>query len=401
MPKRLCASRQRIATRTALVAAVLVVVSGCSGSGSSSGTLSAADGVASSTTSGTAPTTAAPRPATASPAPTNLELELERRLDPALSVDERYDRLIKSVIVTVGGRPVYEHYSADSGPDVTHNGYSVTKSVMSMLIGIAIDEGSIAGLDQTLAELLPSHVPIMAPGVAEVTLEQVLTMTGGIQSDELDPFRVDAADWVTDFLSTPLEQPAGTSFRYSSRGSHLLSAILTEATGRSPLDFAREKLFDPLGISTEPADQRVFVTDEMPDYDTSPGFGWATDPQGLNIGGFDLRITAPDMVTLGLLHLDGGQWQGSQVVSADWVATSTTNRLAEGDSAAGYGYQWWVFESAGHPAYAAVGFAGQLIQIVPDLDLVVAVSCLDDPARFDAESFVSMVETSVIPALAG
>jgi len=284
-------------------------------------------------------------------------------------------------------------------PDVAHNVYSVTKSVMSMLIGIAIDDGAIAGVEQNLAELLPSDVSVMAPGVGKVTLQQVLTMTGGILDDDSLSDWFIGPDWVEDVLSTPLEQPAGTGFAYSSRGSHLLAAILHEATGKPVLDFAREKLFDPLGISSEPADQSYFPSSELPAYNRRPGFGWATDPQGLNLGFADLKVTASDMVSLGQLYLDGGKWQGTQLVPAAWVTTSTTNQQAPGDDTSGYGYQWGVLESGGHPSFAATGHAGELIHVVPDLGLVVAVSCLDDAGLFDPESFTSMVETYVIPAI--
>jgi CubicO group peptidase (beta-lactamase class C family) len=328
--------------------------------------------------------------------------EVTQRLDLALDAGERYDKLVKSVVATVDGQLVYERYSPDSGPEVTHNVYSVTKSVMSMLIGIAIDDGAIAGVDQTMAQLLPSYVPIMAPGVGQVTLEQVLTMTGGILDDDTaDTSFTDVPDWVTDILSTPLKQPAGTGFAYSSRGSHLLAAILQQATGQPVLDFARGRLFDRMGIATQPADQSHVPISDLPAYDLAPGFGWSTDPQGLNLGFSDLKITAPDMVKLGQLYLNGGKWQGQQLVPAAWVATSTTNRLTDGVPNSGYGYQWWVFDSGRHSAFAAMGHAGQMIQVVPDLGLVVAVSCLDDPARFDGASFASMVETYVIPAIDG
>ncbi len=145
----------------------------------------------------------------------------------------------------------------------------------------------------------------------------------------------------------------------------------------------------------------VVTVGGQPVYDREPGFGWSTDPQGLNLGFSDLKITAADMVRLGQLYLDGGQWHGVQLVPAAWVVTSTTNRLADTDQTSGYGYRWWVFDSGGHPAFAAMGHAGQLIHVVPDLGLVVAVSCLDGPARFDAASFASMVETYVIPAFEG
>ena len=389
----------RIVPGTAVLGClVLVIVSGCSGSSSLPGAASASESIESSTYPRTEP--AAPTPSPRDPAA--VATEVRRGLDLALDAGDRYDKLVKSVVVTVEGQQVYARYSADSGPEVTHNVYSVTKSVMSMLIGIAIDEGAIAGVDQTLAQLLPSYVPIMAPGVGQVTLEQVLTMTGGILDDDTaDTSFTDVPDWVTDILSTPLKRPAGTGFAYSSRGSHLLAAILAQATGQPVLDFAREKLFDPMGIATEPADQSHVPISDLPAYDLAPGFGWSTDPQGLNLGFSDLKITAPDMIKLGQLYLNGGQWQGAQVVPAAWVAKSTTNRLADTDPSSGYGYQWWVFDSGGHLAFAAMGHAGQLIHVVPDLGLVVAVSCLDGPARFDAQSFASMVETYVIPAIEG
>lgn len=379
----------------------LVVVAGCTGSdsGSMTPTSESSQVTASSGSSGgSAAATASWDPAQMA----EIAVRVKRGLDAALDAGGRYDRLVKSVVVTVNGQPVYERYSADSGSEVTHNVYSVTKSVMSVLIGIAVSEGLIAGVDQTLAQLLPDHVSVMAPGVGAVTLEQVLTMTGGILGDaSADPMRIDATNWVEDFLSTPLAQPAGEGFAYSSRGSHLLAAVLVQATGRSVLDYAREKLFDPLGIPTEPADQSGVYEVDLSEYDLAPGFGWSTDPQGLNLGMSDLRITAPDMAKIGQLYLDGGRWHGDQLVPEDWVATSTTDQLGEADQSSGYGYQWWVHESGRHPAFAAMGHAGQLIDVIPDLGLVAVVSCLDDPARFESDSFASIVERVVIPAIEG
>lgn len=372
----------------------LLLVSGCSGSEPST---------APETTTMSGPGSGAPESMQRDPAAIRvIAADVKRGLDRALDAGERYDSMVKSVMVSVDGEPVYQRHSEDSGPDVTHNVYSVTKSVMSTLIGIAIEEGAISGVDQTLAQLLPTYVPIMASEVGQVTLEQLLTMTGGIVSDQsADPGLIDAPDVVTDILSTPLEQPAGTRFAYSSRGSHLLSAILVQATGQPVLDFARVKLFDPLAIATEPADESHVPTRELPVYDRAPGFGWSTDPQGLHLGMSDLKITATDMVKLGQLYLDGGMAHDAQLVPAAWVAASTTNRLADQDPSAGYGYQWWVLDSSGHPAFAAMGHAGQLIHVVPDLGLVVAVSCLDGPAAFTPDSFTSMVETYIVPALKG
>ena len=319
-------------------------------------------------------------------------------MDLFLSPGGRYDDLITAVLVTVDGKPIVEHYGRNGDPGKTGQVFSVTNSVMSMLIGIAIGEGTIAGVDQTLAGLLPSYVQLMAPGVGAITLRQVLTMTGGIVSD-IDPADYpNDADWVAVTLQTPLTGPPGGPFNYSDVNSHLLSAILTQATGRSALDYAREKLFGPLGIASEPAATPIAFSD--PGYDALPGFGWATDPQGRQFGASELKITAPEMVKLGQLYLDEGQWQGRQLVPAGWVAESTSRQVdSDGAALPAYGYQWWVGETDGHPAFAAIGFAGQLIEVVPELELIVVMSALDDPARFDAFSFVSMIGSQIVPAV--
>jgi len=180
--------------------------------------------------------------------------EVQRQVDLFLSPGGRYDELIRAILVLVDGEPIVEHYGKNGSPQTTSDIFSVTKSVMSMLIGIAIGDGQIGSVDQTLGELLPSYAAVMAPGVADITLRQVLTMTGGIVDDT---HQIGASalpdDWISAIVSTPLQSPPGTSFAYSSFGSHLLSAILVQATGRSVLDYAREKLLGPLGISTEPA----------------------------------------------------------------------------------------------------------------------------------------------------
>jgi CubicO group peptidase (beta-lactamase class C family) len=312
---------------------------------------------------------------------------------------ERYERLIKFVVIQVDGEIVADHYAADSGPAVFHNGHSVTKSVMSILIGIAIAEGAVPGVDATLAELLPDRTAGMAPGMAAVTLRQILTMTSGLPPDELFNGKYGpTADWTAVTLSTDLAQPPGTSFTYASSGSHLLSAILVRATGRSVLDYAREKLFDPLGIATRPATDAT-VDLSLAAYDALPGFAWTVDPTGLHLGFGDLKLTAPDMAKLGQLYLQNGVWAGEQLVPAGWVQESTTGQV-DGDGN-GYGYQWWVFDAHRHPAFAAFGLAGQLIEVVPDLGLVVAVSSQADPAQFDPDSIADLVSTWIVPAVAG
>jgi CubicO group peptidase (beta-lactamase class C family) len=309
-----------------------------------------------------------------------------------------YDN-VRAVVVTVDERPIVERYYRSSA-ETTSNVFSVTKSVMSMLIGIALDNGDLQGLDQTLAELLPSYADSMAPEAQSITLRQVLTMTSGLPSDlDIDPQLLASDDWVTTILAEGPSQPPGEVFSYSSDGSHLLSAILVEATGVSVLEYARRHLFDPLGIDTKPAAEPVMRDYQIDGYDEA-GFAWPRDPEGLHTGWCCLKLTARDMVKFGQLWLNGGIWDGTQVVSADWVAASTRPHVATGEPPADhYGYQWWVTEADGHPAYAAVGYAGQLVEVVPALDLVVAVSSVEAPNNAAAASLMDIVSTIVAPAL--
>ena len=310
----------------------------------------------------------------------------------------------RAVLVVVGGRPLVQRYY-DSSAEATSDVRSVTKSVMSILVGIALDEGELGGLDQTLAELLPDYAANMTPDVAGVTLEQVLTMTAGLPADPpaLPPYYL-TEDWVAAIVSGGLDQPPGQGFAYASAGSHLLSAMLVEATGRSVLDYARDKLFDPLRIDTEPAAEPLAVEENLPVYDAA-SFAWPVDPQGLHLGDAFLKISAPDMAKIGQLMLDDGRWDGQQIVSTQWVTESTRAHVRTEEGGFGgdnYGYHWWVTTADGHDAFAAFGFGGQLIEVVPDLDLVVVISCTvpERGVRLDAGIFEGVVDSLIAPAIA-
>ena len=313
---------------------------------------------------------------------------------------------LRAVLVLVGGRPLVERYY-DSSAEATSNVASVTKSVMSILVGVALDEGVLGSVEQTLSELLPEYAAIMAPDVAGVTLEQVLTMTAGLPEDPRAPATPPhylTEDWVAAILSGGLEQPPGEGFAYASAGSHLLSAILVEATGRSVLDYARDKLFNPLGISTDPAAEPLAVEENLPAYEAA-SFAWPVDPQGVHLGDAFLKISAPDMAKIGQLMLAGGRWDEKQIVPAQWVTESTRAHASTGGYGVGgddYGYHWWVTTADGHDAFAAAGFGGQLIEVVPDLDLVVVISCTipEGNVHLDASTFRGLVNAVVAPAIA-
>jgi len=310
-------------------------------------------------------------------------------------------------LVTVGGQPLIERYDQISAT-TTVNIQSVGKSLLSTLVGIALSEQRLRGLDQTVAQLLPSYRTVMHPKLKTVTLRQLLTMTAGLAPDDvLYPEVLAARDWVAKIVTDEPTQLPGEGFLYSSAGSHLLSAILRQAVGRSVLDYAREKVFSPLGIDTVPAAELVAALENLPAYDKA-AFAWPVDPQGRHVGGGGQKLTARDMAKLGQLWLDGGRWGGRQLVPQAWVAEATRAAVRTGaGEPSGYGYQFWVTKADGHDAFAAMGLAGQLIEVVPDLDLVVVVQSRSpsdptqpaDPGVADAPQYLEIVANFIAPAI--
>ena len=332
---------------------------------------------------------------------------LEERL--AAGVDARLGRAsmadVKAVLVLVDGRIVLERY-VGSRPEDHRNVASVTKSVVSTLVGIAVGEGLLR-VDQTLAELLPEHAAGMTPDVARTTLHHLLTMTGGFR----DPAGPDPAGepLPDDPVAATLRNgtsPPGRQFLYTDEGAHLVATILARATGRTVLDYAREKLFDPLGIDTRPAAEPLAVPESIPAYEAA-GFAWPVDSGGVHLGGGFLKLRPRDMARLGSVYLDEGRWGGRQVVPAEWVREATRAQVdVSGPVAAAdeYGYLWWVTTAGDEPAYFALGFGGQLVEVVPGRDLVVVVSTaydiVDPRVRLDDRTLPRMVEDVVLPELA-
>lgn len=289
---------------------------------------------------------------------------------------------VRSVIAATSDEILLERYFGGADRSTTMDVQSVTKSVVSLLVGIAIDEGLIGGVDQTLAELLPDDRDAMSPAVARTTLRQLLTMTGGFPAD-LDaagpPF-LGADDWVRTILRHPARLP-GKRFVYSNGSAHLVAAVLAEAVGPSVLDFARTRLLDRLGIESHPAMEGVARPVNLPAYRRA-GFAWPRDPQGVSTGWWGLKVRPRDLLKLGRLMLADGLWAGTRLVSTDWLHDATTTQVDAGGLGSGYGYQWWVRRVDGDPAFAALGYGGQVLEVVPDRDLVVVATTevrLDDP----------------------
>lgn len=210
------------------------------------------------------------------------------------------DSHVRAIIVDVNGRRRFEKYYSSSA-DRSRNVFSVTKSIMSTLVGIAIDEGRL-GLDDRLSKLLPDHASTMKPAVARVTLRQILTMTAGFK-DTLGDFTLTglaaSPNW-TRYVLTHHDTPAGKEFHFSDYGANLLAPILAHATGRSPLAYARAKLFDPLGITTRPAMTAPWddAHQHQHQYDHAQ-FAWPVDPQGVNVGFSSIKLRPRDLAASG------------------------------------------------------------------------------------------------------
>jgi CubicO group peptidase (beta-lactamase class C family) len=294
------------------------------------------------------------------------------------------DDQIRAIVVTVAGRTRFERYYGSSA-DESRSVFSVTKSVVSTLVGLAINEGKLR-LDERLSAMLPRYAATMSPRVAAVTLRQLLTMTAGFPdtSSGFGAELLSSPDWVRFILSHQDSAP-GKLFAYSDYGAHLLSPILEQATGQPVLSYARSHLFDPLGIPTRPAAQPLADDAHLGEYERA-GFAWPVDPQGHALGAADLKIRAQDMTRFGQLFLQGGQWEGKQVVPAAWVRQATSAQagatfqpsIDRRFAPTNYGYLWWVTTVDGTPSFFAAGLGGQLIQVVPARNLVIVVSSYVD-----------------------
>ena len=171
----------------------------------------------------------------------------------------------------------------------------------------------------------------------------------------------------------------GSVFTYTNGSAHLVAAVLREAVDRPILEYAREKLFDPLKIDTRPAWQGQDWDIEQTGF-TQRGFGWARDSSGIHVGGFGLKLRAPDLVKIGELYVNGGRWGGRQVVSAAWVRESTSPKLTpeQAEALGGqYGYMWLTGEFDGRATFLASGSYYQRIFCIPTLGLVVVVTADD------------------------
>ena len=277
------------------------------------------------------------------------------RLDHAAS--EPAMRPLKTVIVARDGRVLGERGFHGHSPSESTNIKSASKSIISALVGIAIDKGLLKGPDQKIAPILKADLPVTPdPRINDITIGNLLSMQAGLDRMSGPNYGrwVSSRNWVRFALSQPFIDQPGGEMLYSTASTHLLSAILTKVGGQSTLALAHEWLGPVEGF-------RIGA--------------WERDPQGIYLGGNQMAMSARSLLAFGELYRNGGKTaDGRQIVPADWISQSWQQRTNSRFSGDEYGYGWFTRQIGGEQVHFAWGYGGQMLYIVPSLDLTVVMT---------------------------
>ena len=311
---------------------------------------------------------------------------------------------ITSVLVYADGKLAHERYFDDGGVDALRNTRSATKTVTGMLVGLAIDRGAIAGVTTRVAPFFHDKLPFEDPDPrkAAITVEDLLTMSSLMECDDNNSFSRGneermylLEDWSGFFwnlpikgfppwVMTPAASPYGRAFAYCTAGVTTLGDLVERATRDKLEDFAKRELFDPMSISL---------------------VEWQYSPTGLPQGGGGLGMRSRDLLALGRLYLQGGRWNGKQVVPADWVKASTIPHVSVPDrDDTRYGYLWWLQDlEAGegtHHAWLMNGAGGNKVVVLPGLEAVVVITSTNFGRRDAHQLSEKLLTDFIIPVVA-
>jgi len=299
-----------------------------------------------------------------------------------------------SLIVCREGTIVAEeyYYYHNYGPDSIKNIMSVTKTFTGVLVGLAIEKGFIESVNDPISKYLTGIITFPDDIKSGITIDQLLKMTfghswnGTSEASLFEECFFDSEDNLQYIIDLPLVSTPGTVFNYSDGASHLLSAIITEATGINTSDFARTYLFDPLGINK---------------------FSWEADDRGYPLGAAYLRITPRDMVKFGNLILNKGKYNNMQIVPESWITTMTSPKISTNNDVLygpEYGYQIWIGNTGGKEYFMAMGWGGQFIFILPDHNTVITATCWTSDLTYEEAGehwtqIIRIIVEKIFPAI--
>lgn len=288
-------------------------------------------------------------------------LDLDQLARDRLAASAESLEALHTLLVLHEGEPVLENTVRGPGPSTPANLKSLSKTILSLLAGIAIDKGVVDSADQPLVDLLDARVPEDATeGVETITLGHALSLRTGLQSTSGRNYGrwVQSPDWVAHVLTRPMVDQPGGRMIYSTGSTHLAAAALVEASGETLLDLARDWLGGPLDIRIE---------------------DWMRDPQGIHFGGNEMHLTPRAVARIGELYRLGGEIDGRRVVSKEWIEQSWTPRGRSPWSGDLYGYGWFITDIAGVRAYYGRGYGGQMLYVVPSAALTVVITSRSVP----------------------
>ena len=282
---------------------------------------------------------------------------------------------IHGVLVLRGGSVIAETWWQPYEPQHQQLLFSVSKSVTSTAVGLAIADG-LFDLDSRVIDILAEDAPADPDeNLAALTVRHLLTMTTGHAAELMESLDRSEGSWVRTMLAEPVQHAPGSVFLYNTGATYLLSAIVQKTTGQTLTQYLEPRLFAPLGIT---------------------GARWESSPEGIDVGGFGLRILLEDVALFGQLYLQHGQWNGAQLVPAEWIAEATGFRVPSVGEVvhwtSGYGYQFWQNRDG---SYRADGAFGQYCIVLDELDAVIALTA----GVTDTGMVLDAVFDSLVPAL--
>lgn len=272
---------------------------------------------------------------------------------------------IDALLVIRNGHLISEQYYNGYDENTPHQIWSDTKSFLSALVGIAVHNGLIESVDKKIMDYFPEYIyDGMDQRFFDITVKHLLTMQMGIDKEENNLIAVVSSEnWIKETFELPLIFNPGQRFSYNSLETHLLSAILTKVSGSTALEYSETYLTKSMGIEIA---------------------SWTQDPQGYNVGGYDIYMTPRDMAALGYLYLNEGEIHNRQIVPKEWVNSSLTKSWDTDGPAWGvltdynYGYLWWLGKINGCDLFMALGMGGQYIVVFPELQLIIVTTANKD-----------------------